>query len=209
MKRKPQTAVIILIVLAMLGCWGYYSIAKGREREKQRAERQAQTTAKIKAFVRHYHAITGWENGFLDTDRNIFSLELEDALVNTEGKPIFISEPIHDVARHGDRFFLYVHGPESTFRFVLECSQEMARRVAKHPAGISRYVIVAQIDSVEKTDTRLRFQDAPEEDEQPVGEETSDLFYARGRCLDVLLIDEEWPLSVGRNWLEETVTQIL
>jgi len=194
MKPKLQTAVFILIVLAMLGWLGYYLISKHRverELEQQRVKRHAQMTATIGALSRHYGAITGWEEGFLNTERDISSLEVEDALVNTGGKPILISKPIHDVARHGDRYFLYVHGQESTFRFILECDPETARRVAKNPAGFSHYAIIARIDSVEKTDTRLKFQDEPEEDGPPIDAETSDLFFARGRCLDLISTENE------------------
>jgi len=198
MKAKFLKVAAALAVLAALGWWGYHTIVKRsveKEHEKQHAMKHAQMTAKIEAFSLRHNAITGWEETLRSAEWEMSSLELDDILANAAGRPILITTPIHDVARKGDKYFLYVHGPESTVRFVLECDQETARRVVKDSAGYSHFAIIARIFSVEKTDTRLKFQDEGGEDEAPVEVETSNVFFVRGHCLELLSTDEGQPTT--------------
>lgn len=195
-KPKPQTVIFVLVVLAALGWWGYGTISKRRAEkayEKQQTERRAQINDKVAAFCRRYDAITGWEEKFFKAKGNLFSLKLEDAIVNTGGKPILISGWIDDVARHGDKFFLSlrVYDLEPTISFVLECDPEVARRVQASKSAPPYYAIVARISSVEKAEFKLKSGVKKTEDEPSIETDLSDLFLAHGSCLDLLPTDDE------------------
>ena len=180
----------IFAILVVLGWWGYKTFINYRirkEREQQRVERRALDVAKIATITRQYNAITGWEAKLFDSVRDhILSLEVEDAIVNTGGKPILISKPIDDVARRGDKYFLYVHGPESSIRFILECDSVVAKSIEKDRSLGLNYTIVARIDSVEKAEFQIKPNSDHSEDSMPIEVFTSDVFYARGRCLEIV-----------------------
>jgi len=90
MRPRPKTLVFLLVVLAVIGLWRYGKISKRKAEEaheKQQTERRAQINDKVAAFARRYDVITGWDEKFSMAMGNRFSLELEDALVNTGANP--------------------------------------------------------------------------------------------------------------------------
>jgi hypothetical protein len=202
MKTKLQTAVpvLILVVLAVLGWWGYDTISKrriemGRAHEQQQADRRVRLHEKLAAFARRYDAIVDWKARPANSRLEPFSVELEDVLARADGNPILVYGNVDDVVRRGDKIYLHVddwHPGVWNIHFVLECDSAMASRVTRDTSGLQIYGIIAKISSVERAEFRLKsgLKDT-EGEEPPVELDTSDLFVAHGRCLDLIAPDAE------------------
>jgi hypothetical protein len=195
MKPKLQTALFILVVLAALGWWGYDTLSKRRiekAHEQRRTDQQIQMTEKVAALSQRFNAINGWEEKISKTGRDAFSIEIEDALVNTGGKAILINGYLDDVSRRADKYYLHVSGEDTGSQeidFVLECDSELAKRVSNQNTGFSEYAFIAQIVSVEKAEFQLKSGVKTTEDDVPIEVDSSSLFLAHGRCLDLVKKD--------------------
>lgn len=196
--KRPKTSTVVFALVIVAGlAGGVYSILKDRAETRRKAQQETKLSGEVATFARRYNAIMGWEEDFLAAKKNLYSLKLEDTLVNTGGRPVLIDKPIYDVARRGEKYFLYVYGPESTIRFILECNRELARRVADRALMSAEYAIVARILTVERAELKLVPGERGTDDEgEPLAAyeievDSSELFIARGDCLDVFSADEE------------------
>ena len=193
MKTNLTRAVVILVILAVLGWFGYNTWSKREQEkieEKKHADHLAKMTEELAAYARRFNAVTDWEDKIKDVR---FSVGLEDVFATSAGRSILINVvSIDDVIRHGDKYYLcFDDWDAQKIHFVLECDLALAKGLLKEEPSASGCAIIAQIISVEKAGLQLKSGVTTSEDESPIELDSSDLFIAHGRCLDLLMKNEK------------------
>jgi len=193
--------VIVLVVVVVL--------LKSDSKNRNKGNKQAAASAKkfqhipqVQELCSKYNAITNWKqqlgkNGFYG---HTFTIEVEDALIRTEGRPILFYGTVNDIVRESDKYLVYFgFGFAAILRdtyyllnekvfFVLDCTQEQVEQITNNPAGIyDEYAVIAQISQVEKVRFELK-SNAMSDEDVSVDLEPSDVFMAKGKCLDLLFI---------------------
>lgn len=200
-------APIIVIVLILAGCDSDNS--EDNSEEAARLEKERQNTKKIQELCSKYNAVTDWKQHFHKKafGQHTYTIEVEDALIRPDGRPILFTYPIHDIVRESDKCLVYFYVGstwDAIFRrsnsldydffrscdvhFVLDCTEDQVKQIINHPAGRSGdYAVIAQISEVEKVRFKLGASSMGYEDVS-VDLETFDTFMAKGKCLDLLFV---------------------
>ena len=148
MKPTLSGVFVAVVICSALGFWGYHEMHSRIEHktwEAKRAKKDNDNDAKIRALAARYDAVIEWNDKTSTQFYGPYSLEIEDMIVNTGGKPIIVDDYLDDVARHGDKYYLYFDSTRQgsfTIRFELECSLEVARRVVTKGENIYNYAAV-------------------------------------------------------------------
>jgi hypothetical protein len=187
---NPIAAKVLfaVVALSLVGWWAYDKFQDSKV-EKQRVEQQEQSRDAVVAASKRYGAIIDWEERLKDSS---FSIQIEDAIMPEDGKPIVVEGFVEDVARHNDQYYLYINNWRTggnTISFVLECDPATARHVIEKNDSFGSVSVIAQITSVEKAQLALRSGVKTTEDPAPIEIDSSSLFIARGKCLEVVSSD--------------------
>ncbi len=188
MNSIATKVLFAVIVLALAGWWAHDKFQNSKI-EKHQEERQQQSRDTVVATAKRYGAIIDWEERLKDS---AFSIQVEDAILPEDGKPIVVDGFIEDVARHNDQYYLYINDWRTggnTISFVLECDPATARHVIEKNGSFGSVSVIAQITSVEKAQLALRSGVKTTEDPVPIEIDSSSLFIARGKCLEVVSSD--------------------
>ena len=195
MKATIGKVIFGVIVLAVVGWWAHdrYRDSKvASAHQKQRAEREKQSQGAVVAAAKHYGAIIGWEESLKPLNSQPFSVQLEDVIIPKDGKPIVVAGFVEDIARHDDRFYLYLNDwntSDFSIQFVLECDAAMARRLIERKEFSDTVTVIAQISSVEKAQFALESGVKRTEDPAPIEIDSSSQFLTHGKCLQVIFSD--------------------
>lgn len=190
MRSKAGTIAFVLVVLVIAGWWAhdrYHEVTQTKAREKHRKALDQRFTDTTSSAAKRYDAIIDWEKAFTDPLSEPFSIELQDTLVSA--RPIVIVGVVEDVVRHEGRSYLYLNDWNMTgaaIRFVLECDAASISRIVKTKERFEDVGVIAKIDSVEKTQIALKSGGKTSEDTEPIELDSSSLFIARGKCLEIL-----------------------
>ena len=170
--------------------------------ETTQKEKKHKITEGVKRLCSQYDAVTSWKQrigkkGFLE---HTFTIEVEDALIRNDGRPILFYGVANDIVKESDKYIVYwgiglaslLRAPMSgafgpNVRFVLESTPSQVEEIMHHSASsvsFDDYAVIAQISEVEK----IRFELSSGESGEKVHVETSDVFMAKGKCLDLLLV---------------------
>jgi hypothetical protein len=169
---KAKNVFVVLSILAAIGWLGYHYHSQ-KSLEKAREEKRLANIAKaVTDLSSQFDATNSWEEKVYAAK---FSAGMEEAFKNTGHKAILINGTINDVVRDGPKYSLYLVNTTDSkeIDFLLECESGLAERVVKQNSG-SEYAIVAQIESVEKSDKA-----------------EGDGFIVHGRCMELLLKDND------------------
>lgn len=195
---KGWILVMIMVVTTILsGCDNDSSKETAKEKKKHK------TTEEVQKLCSQYDAVTDWKQ-HLDKKgfgEHVYTIEVEDALIRTDGRPILFYGIAHDIVKESDKYLVYWgYGWGTLLRnpffgvlgydihFVLDCTPNQVEQIMHHPAsGLDDYAVIAQISEVEK----IRFELSSGENGEKVRVETSDVFMVKGKCLDLLLVAYE------------------
>lgn len=132
----------------------------------------------------------------------IYTLSLQKAFSNLQGKPIAFNSYLIDYSKKGQQYFLVFYDLVSKgakIRYELECSEEQTKKIVENPIDSSgdRYAVIAAITDIRRPKFSVRAFGVGE-NEAEIEVESSDIFIARGRCLDLVYIggkftDKELP----------------
>ena len=190
MKSKLGTIAFVLVLLAIAGWWAhdkYHQATQTRVREKHRQALDEHFKDATSSAAKRYSAITDWEKAFTDSLSQPFSIELEDTLVSA--RPILIIGVVEDIARRDGHSYLYLNDwniSGATIHFILECDAASISHIVKTKEKFEDVGVIAKIDSVEKTQIALKSGGKTSEDTEPIELDSSSLFVARGKCLEIL-----------------------
>jgi hypothetical protein len=195
MASTATKGVIAIIVFAVASWWAHdklRDLRAARSQEKHSAEQKQQSRDAALAASRRYGAIVDWDQKFTNSISALFSLGLQDAIMPEGGKPIVIDGRVDDVERQEGRYFLHVVDRKvrrAYLRFVLECDAATARKWIEKKRLFIKISVVGQIASVEKAQFAIKSGVGTMEDPEPVEIDSSRLFIAHGRCIEIISTD--------------------
>jgi len=197
-------AVIVVVIVVLLLTPDSSNRNKAGKQDTESAKK-IQLAPQVQELCSKYNAVADWKQriGKKGFGEHTYTIEIEDALIRTEGRPILFTYPVYDIVRESDKYLVYFSvgsTMESIFHavasgldfflscdvhFVLDCTSDQVKQIINHPAG--RYAVIAQISEVEK----IRFELSSGESGEKVHVETSDVFMAKGKCLELLLVADK------------------
>jgi len=155
-------------------------------------------TKNIKIIKDNYKAIdfnTIIKNNKIDFSKPIYTLSLQKAFLNLQGKPLLFYSYLIDYSKKGQQYLLIFYdfgskGPK--FRYELECGEEQTKNIIEVPRDSrgDEYAVVAIITDIRRPKFSVRAFGVGE-NEAEIEVEPSDIYIARGRCLDLVYIGGE------------------
>lgn len=197
--KKIIGKIISGLILIAIAYWFVSSIILDRrvEEEKQelKDEKQLKTERSVADMAAKHNAVIDWRNGFDTNDLGLFrptyTIEVEDALIRTDGRPIMFFAAVVDVARETNKYSVHFHNFFDLFsrngniHFVLDCTLEQIKEILLHqPNKLEKYAVITRISEVKKV--KLKLTTVSENDETFL--EPSNAFIAEGQCLDLLFV---------------------
>jgi len=194
--------LLLVLGIAALGAWGVTKTITARrvEAERKQAERQkrGQTRQAIAAMVAKHNAASDWKDG-LDAGPlggTVYSVEVERTLLKG-GQPVLIFGSVEDISRRGENYTVHMRdmfSPGPDIRFLLESDANHVKTILDQPQEsdmrfLRRFAAIAVITSIRRPIFDLRGESEGEEGSR-VSLDSSDVFIATGRCLDVLDIGD-------------------
>jgi len=199
MKNIASKIVFALIALA-IGIWIVLNIISSQhsnvKKEKAEVEKKIQIEQTISNMVARHNAVTDWKKNFNEKSTllgRIYTVQVEDALIRSDGRPVLFFASVDDVTRIGNKYYVHFHNwfdlsPE--IRFVLECDSEQVKKIMGQITDFfEQYAVVALISSLQRPKFEVKAYPHSAEDAEVVVE-FSDIFIARGRCLDLLFVGD-------------------
>lgn len=194
---KGIVAVVIAAGIAFAG-WRFL------QRRTQSHADDADRRERIVSLAAQYNAVTNWQSRFdedgmklEDGHRSVYTADITEAVLRTNGQPLLVIGYIFEVANDGDTATLGVKAYEYVdMNFVLRCTTTQADLVLTQPTDEGEFfAVIADVISVSRpgfeTDTWV------EEDEDDVYAEVivepGDQYILHGRCLDLMYLGEYDP----------------
>ena len=192
-KPAISTILVVAVILSVAGWWTHDWLSEkkaDRARERHRAERTQKAKEMVAEAVERRGAIANWNQKLPSLPSAPLSVEVEEAVVRNDGKPILVDGLLEDIARRDNRFYLYVDDIDSSIHFILECDTDTVRHLREHRDSYYQISVIAQVNSVGKAELELKSGAKTTEDDAPVEIDWSSLFLARGKCVEVVFSDD-------------------
>lgn len=190
--KKIITFLVIVMVMIIVGGYYFFSSNRSTERSSQNEEQKKVSHGDIiaKELTEKYQATTGWEE-----DLN-YTMQAQERLIT--GRPILFRGYIDDVFRKDNKSFVRFSSPSLSpvnYIFELECSQQVVNKILAQKLDskdflnfFDEYAVVSVIQEVTKPVFALNGSVLSGGDvEINIG--SSNLFTAKGTCIDVAYID--------------------
>jgi len=196
--KKIAGNIVISIIVLSIALWFIASEVNKRhakaKKQKIIVEQRVETDNAVYAMVKKYNAISDWRDKFqgrISLFDATYTVEVQNAIVKTDGRPILFLSSLNDIVQHEGKYFLYFGNwfaglSELDIQFILECTPAQAEKIMTGPKETS-YAVVAQITEVEKIRFQLTSATTPHE-EIDIKFAPSNVFMARGRFLDFELV---------------------
>lgn len=158
--------------------------------ETARSERKQKIEQKIQELCSNYNAVTDWLESRPKYTTPKYTIEVEDALIRTDGRPVLFFASVEDIVRNSDKYTLYLCGGDRLTDLLVSLATG---------TGVERYAFVAQIQDVRKVKFELKaYANSPEEVYIEL-EPSSNVFIAKGKCLDLLPVGDYTPSTSRGN----------
>lgn len=194
MENNKKIIICFMIIVIISG--GYYFITSNRnvmqDQQLVKQEKVSQSDIIVKKLADKYQAITGWEENLS------YTLQAQDRLITD--KPALFKGYVDDIFRQGDkniiRFFSSFLGPVD-YILELECDQRIIEKILAQQSGnqasfnfFNAYAIIANIQEIKKPVFALEGSTLFE-NEVEINIESSNLFIAKGVCIDIAYIGDD------------------
>lgn len=168
--------------------------------QKIKQEKRAEIANIVFAMADKYNAVTDWKDNFkgrFSFLKPTYTIEIQNAIINTDGKPILFFSGLNDIVQKNEKYYLYFDdlfggfdGPE--IHFVLEYAQDQVDKVmSQSPSLLKNYAVIAQITHVKKI-TFLLKAEADSLDSEDISvtitDRPSNVFIANGNCIDLVFV---------------------
>lgn len=200
---KYLIGVVIVVVIVVVLLKSDSSNRNKAGKQDTESAKKFQLALQVQELCSKYNAVTDWKQliGTKDFGEHTYTIEIEDALIRTDSRPILFYGLANDIVRESDKYLVYWdRGMGALLRdslfvvfgcdihFVLDCTPNQVEQIIQRPAGyFDCYAVIAQISEVEK----IRFELSSDKSGEKVHVKTSDVFMAKGRCLDLLFVAYE------------------
>ena len=193
--ENSKKIITFLVVAAIIG-GGYYFFFSDRNTEDNpqttKQEKVSKSDVIVKELGDRYQATTGWEENLN------YTLQAQERLIT--GKPTLFRGYVDDIfKRDGKNFIRFSSLFLSSVDYLLEleCGQQIVDKIfAQKPNDKSflkffdEYAIVANIQEITKPVFALEGS-ALSEDDVEIDIESSNLFTAKGNCVDIAYIGDD------------------
>jgi len=182
--RTSTIVLIVVLALLLASC----NSKVDREKEEQN-KREAQQTKIKNDLAAKFGARTDWNKEL--KDRLLpYSIDVEEALIRTDKKPILFEALVEDVTRDNNKYVVRLNYSDSPkIYFLLECTPELAAKLRSRQ-GFDQVAVIASISSVRKPTIKLESDLPSSPDESPDIEVTNpDAFIAKGSMLELEFIE--------------------
>ena len=188
--------IITFLIIAAIIAGGYYFFFSNRNTEESTQTTEQEKVSKADVVAREladrYQATIGWEENLN------YTLQAQERLITS--KPTLFRGYVDDIfKRDGKNFIRFSSSFLSSADYVLEleCAQQVVDKIfAQKPDSkdflkfFDEYAIVANIQEITKPVFALEGS-AFSEDEVEINIESSNLFTAKGTCVDVAYIGDD------------------
>ncbi|HUW17818.1 MAG TPA: hypothetical protein VMW16_00780 [Sedimentisphaerales bacterium] len=192
---KFFTFTVVMVTLLLLSACDTDKPDEDKaEQEAAQLEETAKTRQEIEAMCAKYNAARDWGESWRHTldDASelmffpLYTIEVEEALVRTDGRPIALIADVVDVMKEENGYSVQFgelwfnrHSPANDIRFILDCTSEQVDSIIRNRKNwLAHYAVIARISDVKE----VQFT---KNDEGYFG---SAMFMAKGPCLDVLFV---------------------
>jgi hypothetical protein len=193
-----------VVVIGGVAVWFTFTNNATTKMEKAKAAKgiedaaaQKETQGAITQLGSKYNAVSDWNKPLSEKSliSPIFTIEVEDALLRKDNRPVLFLATVKDVERKENKYCirflvddLEELGLFTKIEFILECTEEQAKTITHQPITFwTRYAVIADIQKVEKAIFNLKAESDSEETK--IGVSTNDnIFFATGKCLDLLFV---------------------
>lgn len=192
MENNKRIIVALLIVAAIIGGYFFFTNRQAQEAQKNSKPKEvSKTEIFTKEFAAKYAATTNWEENLN------YTRQAQERLVT--GKPVLFKGQVDDIFnRDGKTFIRFSATFPSSVDYVLEleCNQQIVDKYLQQHGSqdslplFNDYLVVATIQNVSKPVFALKGSVLSGEDVE-INIRESDLFTAKGTCLDIAGIENE------------------
>lgn len=195
MNNNNNKKFIYILIIAVIAIGGYRSFYANKNLKSEQSEKEEEVSKSeiiIKELADKYQAETNWEE---DLD---YTIQAQERLVT--GRPSLFTGYVDDVFKHDEKTFIrfstsYLSPVD--YLLELECTQEIVDKFFAQKQNDEKYfnffdehAIVADIKEVNKLVFRVDGS-VLSEDEVEIDIESSNVFIAKGTCIDIAYIGDE------------------
>ncbi|MBW8015067.1 MAG: hypothetical protein FVQ82_02700 [Planctomycetes bacterium] len=153
----------------------------------------------IDEMVAKCNAITDWDKSFVDYEkkvddghRSIYTIDIKEALVNDEHRPVLFYGYVSDVKKIKETYFAVFTMVENVdISFALKCNSEQIEKILNQPTKdyADSYAVFATISEIHRPEFEVdAYQDS--EDGPYILVEPGDYYIANGICLDLSFVGD-------------------
>ena len=158
-------------------------------------------------MIAKHNAVADWRQQIpkvKNFGRTVYTIELEDALVKTDGRPVLLLAAVRDIVKESEKYSVHIVVSSDEFpiilagissvvvQFSLLCTQEQVDKILPRPRSSlfehKCFAVVARISEVRKI--RLEVNAYGETYDECYLGPSENTFSATGECLDVLFIGD-------------------
>jgi len=155
-------------------------------------QREAIRQAAFLKFASDQQAIIHWKDELPSQSADFaFTLQLQNALIRSDNKPIAFRGELLDVMRHGSGYFLRIRSADGELFLTLEATPSQVEQVTHEVKDnlFEEYAVAARIQHVERV--AFRVQASEDGDPDAVDVNASDRFVVKGQCVGLMHLEGE------------------
>ena len=206
MKKFFQIAAWVIVIGVIIVGWQVRakneSKIKSTEQAREESAKQAEQTRKetihkaIIELANKHNAVVNWKEPLSKIESYVFTMEVEDALLRKDNRPVLFLATVLDVERKENKYLLHflVEDLEglSVIKFVLDSSDEQVKKITQQQFEdrlSEKFAVIAEIQKVRRVVFNLK---AEIDSEEPVIRvvTTDSIFIVSGKCLDLLFVGD-------------------
>jgi hypothetical protein len=197
--KTPVTALILGVVVLGAGAFVGSCGCSTRNGDLEYEQRKAEAGRIVRRLVARHNAVTEW----LDTYREKgsirgepYTLDLEDALLKTGGRPLLFLATLEDVGSRGGSYYIRLEDWERDICLLLACTEEVAREIAKDEDGwFAEYAVIASISEVWRPRFSVRADPANKDAEAELDLAVGGVFVVEGTLVELTRLEclPDWP----------------
>lgn len=203
MENSKKSIIIFLIIAGVIAASYYFFFVDRKTDKKQGAETKQEISESERVaqeLADKYQAATDWD------EKLSYTLQAQERLLT--GRPALFRGYVDDIfKRDGKNFIRFSSSFLSSADYVLEleCAQQVVDKIfAQKPDDetslkfFDEYVVVANIQEVTKPVFALKGSTLSE-DEVEIDVKSSELFIAKGTCVDIAYLSEGLPSWITKD----------
>jgi hypothetical protein len=196
---------MMVAVMAMFTGFIANCETKDIEKKKVESEHNLQMERQTKELTTRYNAVIDWKGAFKeDSIAGFYSIQVQEALLNTNGRPVLLLGTVDDVLKRDNQYIVRIFtwlNLLTGIYFELLSTEDQVKRLLKIPTEKIKYgiathspfmdevAIVATIENIRKPVFEVGTNPLGE-GEAEITIQSSDIFIGTGKLLDFLYVGD-------------------